>query len=573
MNRAEELRERIKRLPVGNITVKTIRGQKRMYLQWREDGKNRSRYIRKKDEAEIRAAIAERDALEEELQGELTGVNRRILREEIPMNGFLYATNVKTGSELIRAREGVRQYRERECMGILRNYLHSETTGKVCLVYGLRRTGKTTMLFQAMGDLDPDKTAYIKIMGSNTMAELNADLRILSKQGREYVFIDEITLMKDFIDSASLLSDVYAMFGMKIVLSGTDSLGFVLSADEELYDRTVTIHTTFIPFREYSRLLGIKDVDEYIRYGGTFRVGETSFEDPEWQDEGVSFRDDESTRRYIDTAIARNIQHSLACYRDGDHFRHLQDLYERNELTGAIQRIVEDMNHRFLVSVLTRDFKCDIAGVTERLMKILEIRNRKDQSVEIGEDHVKEIREYLRMLDLTVPCPVESIGTEKGPVNELFSQPGMRFCQAQTLVFTLMKDEELRKYPIEVRKEIENLILDDVRGRMLEEIVLLETLKTAKPGQRVFKLQFAAGEYDMVILHEREMTCELFEVKHTDRIAMGQIRHLSDPEKIRAVEHEYGKVIGKTVLYRGKDRQVGEIRYRNVEEFLAGGLR
>lgn len=33
------------------------------------------------------------------------------------------------------------------------------------------------------------------------------------------------------------------------------------------------------------------------------------------------------------------------------------ELYEKNEFTGAVNRIIEDMNHRFLISVLTRDFK------------------------------------------------------------------------------------------------------------------------------------------------------------------------------------------------------------------------
>ena len=181
------------------------------------------------------------------------------------------------------------------------------------------------------------------------------------------VFIDEVTLISDFIDSASLLSDVYAMMGMKLVLSGTDSLGLLLSTDDELYDRSFTIHTTFIPFREYSKLLGKKDIDEYIRYGGTFRVGETDFDDVDLMDEGVSFRDDESARRYIDTAIARNIQHSLACYETGGHFRHLTDLYEAGELTGAINRIIEDMNHRFLLSVLERDFESHDLGSARQI--------------------------------------------------------------------------------------------------------------------------------------------------------------------------------------------------------------
>lgn len=38
------------------------------------------------------------------------------------------------------------------------------------------------------------------------------------------------------------------------------------------------VHTTRIPFSEHSRLLGINDVDEYIRYGGTLKAGVWDFE-------------------------------------------------------------------------------------------------------------------------------------------------------------------------------------------------------------------------------------------------------------------------------------------------------
>ena len=50
--------------------------------------------------------------------------------------------------------------------------------------------------------------------------------------GFRYIFIDEITLMSDFIEGAALFSDVFATCGMKIVLSGTDSLGFMFTEDE-----------------------------------------------------------------------------------------------------------------------------------------------------------------------------------------------------------------------------------------------------------------------------------------------------------------------------------------------------
>jgi hypothetical protein len=60
---------------------------------------------------------------------------------------------------------------------------------------------------------------------------------------------------------------------MKVVLSGTDSLGFLFSESEELYDRCIMLHTTLIPYREFERVLGIEGIDNYIRYGGTMSLG------------------------------------------------------------------------------------------------------------------------------------------------------------------------------------------------------------------------------------------------------------------------------------------------------------
>jgi len=80
----------------------------------------------------------------------------------------------------------------------------------------------------------------------------------------------------------------------------------------------------------------------------------------------------------------------------------------------------------------------------------------------------------------------------------------------------LMNDVSLSKIPAGERKIVRDAILDEVRGRMLEDIVLLETIKTKADGPvSVFKLQFAAGEYDMVVADSDALTCALYEVKHT----------------------------------------------------------
>lgn len=591
----KSIAEQLSHLPKGNITYKTIRGARRMYLQWSEGGKKKSKYVRKEDEPTVIELVGKRRELEKILKksdDKLVVSDGGQATESVSVRK--YETNVVLGPELRKMCEPTRKYECRDCYRDLKSFLNRDEDGKVCIIYGLRRTGKTFMIRQAILGLTLSETAYIKVQTTDSMAMLNRDLLQLSRNGIKNVFVDEVTLMPDFIDSSSLLSDIYASSGMKIVLSGTDSLGFALSVDDELYDRAVMIHTTFIPFREYSRLLGIHNVDEYIRYGGTFRVGEFDLEDEDLLDEGASFRDDETTRRYIDTSIAKNIQHSLAGYKAGGHFRHLIDLYEAGELTNAVNRIIEDMNHRFLASVITGEFishdfgssreidrkrsaaagevgildRIDADRITKKLKKILDIRNRDELRVGISADHIKEIKEYLFLLDLIVNAPSETIVSSNKIDRILFSQPGMRYCQAQALVYSLMNDDEFMIFPAKKRKAVTDIILEDVKGRMLEEITLLETIKTLPRGKRAFKLEFGSGEFDMVIFDENNVNCEIFEIKHSSKIDKNQYKNLLNDEKCTQAEFRYGDIIGRTVLYNGEDTMVDGVVYRNITDYL-----
>ena len=345
-----------------------------------------------------------------------------------------------------------------------------------------------------------------------------------------------------------------------------------------------------------SRLLGIDSIDEYIRYGGTLRAGELAFDDEDVNAQDASFRDDESTRRYIDTAICKNIQHSLACYESGGHFRHLYSLYEAGELTSAINRIIEDMNHRFLISVLTDDFlshdlrltaanlrkerdpekrtealdAIDTEAVTQRLMELLDIRNMEEQSIGITTAHIIEIKQYLTALELIVDCPIESADPGIEPVEHiLFTQPGMRYCQAQALIHSLLKDEQFSALSEYDKTQITGRILEEVRGRMMEDIVLLETMKAADKDHRVFKLQFEAGEFDMVIYDQKENSCEIFEIKHSSKQVPFQYRHLVDEDKCQRTERRFGPIHGRYILYRGEDAQMENgVQYWNVENYL-----
>jgi hypothetical protein len=378
---------------------------------------------------------------------------------------------------------------------------------------------------------------------------------------------------------------VFAASGMKIVLSGTDSLGFLFTEDEQLYDRCIVLHTTFIPYREFEQVLGIKGIDEYIRYGGTMSMSGVNY------NEDSPFANSKTADEYVDTAIAHNIQHSLRCYQQAGHFRKLQELYDKDELTSAINRVVEDQTHRFTVEVLTRDFKSndlalsarnlrrdrehpndildrvDTKSVTQRLMELLEIRNRAGQTVSLEPAHAAEIREYLMLLDLTQNVDIVTMPSGEKLPRTVIAQPGLRYAQAKALIESLLLDPAFSDLSITERNSVQERVLSEIMGRMMEDVVLLET-KLANPKKQVFVLQFAIGEFDMVVFDPASSSCEIYEIKHSAEIVSEQTRHLIDEEKCRATEHRFGTIKGKYVIYRGHAKMVGEVQYLNVEEYL-----
>ena len=455
-----DLEQQIAELPAGSVTKKTINGNAYFYHRWTEDKKRREKYIPAEEVDSFRKQIERRKGLEKEL---------KVLQKQLPRksvsaaSAHTFATNIRAGEALRTFSASVRRYRKRECFRQLHDYIYGELQDKVLILYGLRRTGKTTMIrqiFAGMSDAELSKAVFIQITARDTLADVNRDLKMLEAQGFRYVFLDEVTLMEDFIEGAALFSDVFAACGMKVVLSGADSLGFLFTEDEQLYDRCILLHTTFIPYREFESVLGIRGIDEYIRYGGTMSLGGVHY------NETSTFASKESADEYVDTAIARNIQHSLRCYQYEGHFRHLRDLYERNGLTSAINRVVEDINHRFTLEVLTQDWKShdlgisasnlrrdrenptdildrvDLVAVTDSLRQLLDIRNRAEQTVALDDIHAAEIKEYLDLLDLTQDIDVRYLpDVSRRSSRTVIAQPGLRYAQADALIRSLLLDE------------------------------------------------------------------------------------------------------------------------------------
>lgn len=475
-----------------------------------------------------------------------------------------FKTNIILGDPLKDFVSDVSLLEKRDCFSRITCFLESSITNRVCILYGLRRTGKTTMMKQAILDSPIEKCAYIKTAPSDTIDNFNHDLKLLYNRGIKNVFIDEVTSMEDFIDTASIFSDIFAPLGLKIVLSGTDSLSFWLAEGEELYDRTVMVHTTFIPFHEHSRLLKTDSLDEYIQYGGTLYKGQSNLEDKTASAGEVCFQDDESARRYTETAICNNILNSLSFYENGGHFRHLRSLYLAGKLTDAINRVIENENYEFVASILNES---DAAAL--RLQEILNTRNTENQTIGITDTHIFEIKQYLTPLDLIVELPVKTETADFKPFyNTVFTQPGLRYSRVKALIYSL--DPQFVSASERDKDIVTERILTEVLERMTEDIVRLETTIYLKNKYNVFKFQFTRGELDMVIYNPEADNCRIYEIKHSDKADENQYRNLVDEDKCKLIEARFGRITNRIVLYNGDNLPINEagVEYRNISEYL-----
>ena len=589
MNKIAELEREIAILPEGSITKKKIRDKEYYYHRITINGKRTESYLDFGKVPELKEKIEKRKTLEKQLKELKLLVVPEEESEAEEEEKLAFKTTVRVGKHLKSQIALTKKYKKRECIKEIRKYIFGHQQDKVFILYGLRRTGKTTIIRQILTELSDaefKKAAFIQVKCKDTLADVDADLRLLEEHGFKYVFIDEVTLIEDFIEGAAIFADIYASSGMKIVLSGTDSLGFVFSKEEQLYDRCIVLHTTFIPYREFEEVLGIKGIDEYIRYGGTMSLGGINY------NADATFSNSKTAEEYIDTAIAKNIQHSLNSYQYGGHFRQLLDLYERGELTNVINRVVENINHSFTRSVVERTFKShdisvtaanmlrdrenpinikehmDLDAVTFGIMQMLDILNKEEQSIDIEDCHMVQIKEYLALLDLIIEIDLESLPevSRKSKVT-VITQPGMRYAQANAIVENLLLDAKFQKLSIQERQRILERLLNEICGRMMEDIVLLET-KIAQPDKKVFKLQFTVGEFDMVVFDRKTLTCQIYEVKFSKEQTPEQYRHLMNEEKCAMTSHRFGDITGRYVIYRGEDTKVNGVQYLNVEKYL-----
>ena len=176
----EEIKNRINSLPSGGLTTKTIKGNSYIYYQWSENGKQHSRIVKDDEVETLRSQIEERKSLQEQLRKmdiEIQGSKNSSFAESVS-----FKTDVRIGKQLLDFSSSIRNYKKRELYSAIENYVYCDSHDKVFILYGLRRTGKTTLIRQIiynMNEADRNKAVFIQVNSDNSLVYINKDLKNL----------------------------------------------------------------------------------------------------------------------------------------------------------------------------------------------------------------------------------------------------------------------------------------------------------------------------------------------------------------------------------------------------------
>lgn len=480
---------------------------------------------------------------------------------------------------------------KRDCYKELFDYVTTKSAdyaGKICALYGLRRTGKTIMIFQCITELPPEKREQSIYINCDQKCEM-LDLRYIldfyyEEKGKRYFFIDEITMIEDLQAYGNVLSDYYTILGAKIVIAGTDSFGIYMAKTDILYDRVVLLHTSQIPYAEFHRLSG-ENLEEYIEYGGTLT--------------NTTYKSNQDANEYLNSAIVENILHGLEGREEKRrHAPVLTELYDRKELVSVIQKMINKFSHDVTLKAINRSYKSGVLYstinnidkkyyeyindkfVNDEVKKALGIKDADEMKTILTEDDLESVKLYLKLLDLYITIDsYKSFKRGGGWELEILEQPGMVYSHATELLKQLSKDDVWSQTcKIEDKEEFLQRADYFVKGILLENIILSETYKCYQriDEKRFYVSQLSVGmreklppsEADLIIVDREKKESYLFEIKHSDQVVDRQTRHLRNEDFINYVSENFAPVKKCCVIYSGQPTKNGTIDYLNAEEFL-----
>jgi predicted AAA+ superfamily ATPase len=467
------------------------------------------------------------------------------------------------------------KYERRDFVAPLIDYcVDGNYNGKIGIVYGLRSTGKTVGMLQAAEALTERgcKVAYAQFNYEESgMRDANAEIIALAEKGYTHFFVDEATYLGGFMNLSAERPDRFVpVYGIKIIVSGTDSFLLWLSRGTSLFHRYAQFSTNWNSFPEYKRVTG-KPYSEYKRKGGIFTTDEMS--------------------TFIQSAVVDNLLHTIEhCIDDANRTNAYTDsLYGISSaviykavisiLKCAVEDIVtehfvEKANEKNIVELGTAvsDWPAiDKRDIKERVAESLSVY-RKFTAVKDPLDVIEALIEFLVKIDCLLESSTAASDIGKSRKTYTFNHNAlMNYAVEETVQGILnLKDINQPEFATGIRQAAE--------GAINENVVFTHVYRGAGKDDKVFKYRDYAGrEVDVAIINREAKTLQLIEVKSKRKISersvfTGEAQHLYDDEIIKNIGVDESYKITRAVVYSGESREIphakGNLKLANIEEFL-----
>lgn len=441
--------------------------------------------------------------------------------------------------------------------------LLSKSPINILILLGVRRTGKTIAMYSAIRGLINAKVSKSKIiyLSINKSNEIHSDdmitvINSLQKVGYQYIFIDEVTYIKDEDGLMFMSGFSDGMFGTKLVLSGTNSAVFLEPLRTFMYDRVYAFYTSYISYKEYCSLYDT-DILGYIHNGGLLVNSRRS--DANILDVAKgSVLDDhiqgilDYVYDYIDTSIIDNIEAYISTC-DFSKCRYLEKIYYDNReiFKSVILKWLNiySTNHTYVYfnrlfklyeggSLKTMVGLSGMSGVRVLCKRLISMYNDKNGVTMLprGIDYDRVCHDMIGMF-YRVGCYYKYDNFEY--ILPFIIRYGLSYNLISMLHENYSELVDGLNLPLSY-EEISDFIMKAINGMMLEEVSRLNLLKS---GKAVFKYSDGINEVDIVT------SDELIEVKLSNKFNKYMCRHLVS----KSVCDRYPKYKKRIVLYTGTD--------------------
>lgn len=444
----------------------------------------------------------------------------------------------------------------------LMDYLHREYDRRVFTIWGLRYTGKTTLMVQAAKELgEPEQTCWITCEKGDTVDDLKQVLN--THDTCRYFFLSEATLVEDFMRRCSILADKYSEISNKrIVLTGQNPLLIGFALGHALFDRSHVLSTTYMPFSEYCHLFGHKKtIDEYIESGGVLMDGKALAT---------------KAQEYLDREIAENVQSGIKEDIADRRFPPTNPWYSGNNIRESIKLKVKCDTYLFLADIVNQLLDQHAILLPGSKEPVREIRAALAVDVpdykNIADGISIKVEEYLGKIDV---YPRTGYHLETDPY---FTQPGLQYHLVKRGLPRLAASPLLRAFSRPMRKELARQLDAALKERIMQNILRLELRRNPKVEELFDVRQYSGPSshtdkpiFDFVLLDKESYDVMLLSVMYASVDGIPPLaRNLMDPNACESLEKVWGvHIIGKAILYPGHT-YLGEngVFFCNIETFL-----